>query len=272
MHHTPRHDRQRQKFSGHQDLQQIVGAKQAHIKAQPNQFEHTATPSDTSSVQQVPRVQIMANMHIPHANANRRLKRSMNMTTPFSRVLITSTPNNKPTASPTDSVRWEQVRKRHAAWLQSADPTINTSPCIRTQAQVAMTAAQVAPLALSTHLHSRYATLPPLSHHPGFAAAITRQQQHQHSMVCLTWCISQLENKVHQELAVMDADTGKLLNYRQLMRSMKYKKAWSLSSANKFEQLANGISGRIKKPPTHQHEVPKEWKQDVRYGKFVCTV
>jgi hypothetical protein len=42
-------------------------------------------------------------------------------------------------------------------------------------------------------------------------------------------------------MAVMDADTGKLLNYRQLMRSTKYREAWSLSSANEFGRLANGI-------------------------------
>jgi hypothetical protein len=47
-------------------------------------------------------------------------------------------------------------------------------------------------------------------------------------------------------MAVMDTDTGKLLNYIQLMRSTKYRKAWSLSLANKFGQLANGIGGRIK--------------------------
>ncbi len=61
----------------------------------------------------------------------------------------------------------------------------------------------------------------------------------------------------------MDVDTGKLLNYRQLIRSTKYKKAWSLSSANKFGQLANGISGRIKNPTNtikfiYQHKVLKE--------------
>jgi hypothetical protein len=49
-------------------------------------------------------------------------------------------------------------------------------------------------------------------------------------------------------MAVMDADTGKLLNYRQLMRSMKYREAWSLSSFNEFGRVANGIGGRIKKP------------------------
>jgi hypothetical protein len=76
----------------------------------------------------------------------------------------------------------------------------------------------------------------------------------------------------------MDADTGKLLNYRQLMRSTKYKKAWSLSSANEFGRLANGIGGRMKNPTNiikfikNLHKVPKEQKQDVTYGQFVCTV
>ncbi len=70
---------------------------------------------------------------------------------------------------------------------------------------------------------------------------------------------------------------GKLLNYRQLMRSTKYRKAWSLSSANKFGRLANGIGGRIKNPTNTieficQHEVPTEQMKDVTYGQFVCTV
>ena len=36
--------------------------------------------------------------------------------------------------------------------------------------------------------------------------------------------IAQLENDVHQALAVMDMDTGKLISYRQLMRNPKFKK------------------------------------------------
>jgi hypothetical protein len=73
-----------------------------------------------------------------------------------------------------------------------------------------------------------------------------RQHWHQRGLVRLSQHITRLENEVHQAMAVMDADTGKLLNYRQLMRSMKYREAWSLSSANKFGKLANGIGGRIK--------------------------
>jgi hypothetical protein len=82
-------------------------------------------------------------------------------------------------------------------------------------------------------------------------------------MICLTRKITQLENEVHQAMAIMDADTGKLLNYCQLMQSIKYQDAWSLSLANKFGRLANGVGGRIKNPTNtiqfiHQHEVPKD--------------
>jgi hypothetical protein len=78
-------------------------------------------------------------------------------------------------------------------------------------------------------------------------------------------------------MTVMDADTGKLLNYCQLMQSTKYQDAWSISSANKLGRLANGVGGRIKNPTNTiqfipQHEVPKEQMKDVTYGQFVCTV
>jgi hypothetical protein len=75
----------------------------------------------------------------------------------------------------------------------------------------------------------------------------------------------------------MDKDTGKLLNYSQLMNSPKYKKAWSLSAANEFGQLANGIGGCIKNPTNtiefiFQHKVPADRIKDVTHGQFVCTV
>ncbi len=170
--------------------------------------------TDTPPVHWVPRVQTTASMPIPHTDANRRITRSMNIMTPFPRVPINSAPTNKPTAPPTNSMRQECIRKRHAARLRSAEPTIITSPCIRTQAQVAMEAARVAPPALSTRSHTRQSNLLPPSRCPGFAAAVMRQQLHQRGMVWLSRCITQLENEVHQALAVMDADTGKLLNYR----------------------------------------------------------
>ena len=93
----------------------------------------------------------------------------------------------------------------------------------------------------------------------------------------LTRRITRLEDKVHQAMAVMDNDTGKLLNYRQLMNNPKYKKAWSQSAAKKFGQLANGIGGRIKNPTNtiefiSQHKVPEDCRKDITYGQFVCSV
>ena len=76
-------------------------------------------------------------------------------------------------------------------------------------------------------------------------------------------------------MAVMDTESGKLLNYRQLLRSPKHKKAWSISAANKFGRLAQGVGGRIKGTNTikfiHQRNVPKNRLKDVTYGQFVCT-
>jgi hypothetical protein len=86
-------------------------------------------------------------------------------------------------------------------------------------------------------------------------------------MVRLSRRITRLENKFNQAMAVMDADTGKLLNYRQINRSTKYREVWSLSSANVFGLLANGIGGRLKNPTNtiefiFQHEVPTERLKD----------
>ncbi len=43
-----------------------------------------------------------------------------------------------------------------------------------------------------------------------------------------------MENEVQQALAVMERDTGWLLNYQQFIRNPKYKKAWKLLAANEF--------------------------------------
>ena len=87
--------------------------------------------------------------------------------------------------------------------------------------------------------------------------------------------LDRLESKEHQAMAVMDTESGKLLNYRQLLRSPKHKKAWSISAANEFGRLAQGVGGRIKGTNTikfiHQRDVPKNRLKDVTYGQFVCT-
>jgi hypothetical protein len=69
-------------------------------------------------------------------------------------------------------------------------------------------------------------------------------------------------------MAVLDKDTGKLLNYRQLIRNPKYTKEWSKSSANEFGRLMDGIGDRVKGTKTmraiYEHEVPKERKKERR--------
>jgi hypothetical protein len=71
-----------------------------------------------------------------------------------------------------------------------------------------------------------------------------------------------MENEVQQALAVMEKDTGWLLNYQQLICNLKYNKAWNLLAANKFGCLAQGVGNRIKGTNTikfiHKHESTEE--------------
>ena len=84
-----------------------------------------------------------------------------------------------------------------------------------------------------------------------------------------------VENEVHQAMAVMDQATGKMLNYRQLLKDPKYRAEWLTSAANEFGRLAQGIRD-IKGTNTihiiHKSEIPEERFKDVTYGNFVCTV
>ena len=78
-------------------------------------------------------------------------------------------------------------------------------------------------------------------------------------------------------MAVMDQDTGKMLNYRQLRRhpNKEIRKAWTTSAANEFGRLANGVRGRVKGTKTikfiRKKDVPAERRKDVTYGQFQCN-
>jgi hypothetical protein len=112
----------------------------------------------------------------------------------------------------------------------------------------------------------------------GSAAAVTKMN----NTTCkyaqgLIKKMDQIENEVHQAMAVMDEETGQLLNYRQLLRSAKYKKQWSISSANEFGRLANGVGNRIKNPTNtiqfiRKQDIPQDRRKDITYGSFVCSV
>jgi hypothetical protein len=133
------------------------------------------------------------------------------------------TPGIKPTTLPANSSKRKRLQKQRAAWHCNAMRQTSPSPPIRTQAQVTTTAAWVAPPSSNTRSQTRQLGMPLPSRWPGFTAAVMRHQRRQRKLVHLTCRIAQLENEVHQAMAVMDKDMGKLLNYRQLMSSPKYK-------------------------------------------------
>ena len=77
-------------------------------------------------------------------------------------------------------------------------------------------------------------------------------------------------------MAVMGAESGKMLNYGHLVCNPKYRKQWSISSTNEFGRIANGVGGRIKGTNTikfvHKHDSPKARIKDATYGQFICTI
>jgi hypothetical protein len=72
--------------------------------------------------------------------------------------------------------------------------------------------------------------------------------------------LHKLHTEVEQAMAVLNKETGKLLNYCQLLVHPKYRKDWSVSSANEFGRLAQGVGGRITGTNTiffiHESEIP----------------
>ena len=88
--------------------------------------------------------------------------------------------------------------------------------------------------------------------------------------------IARMEDKVYQAMAVMDANTGNMLNYRQLRRDPKYKIQWDKSAANEFGRLADGVGNQVKGTNTiksiRKCDVPQAQMKDVTYGSFVYSV
>ncbi len=75
---------------------------------------------------------------------------------------------------------------------------------------------------------------------------------------------------------VLDQDTGKMLEYRQLLRDPKYKAIWSKAGVNEIGRLAQGVGKRIDGTNTiffvHKHEIPQDRLKDVNYIKFVSSI
>ena len=76
--------------------------------------------------------------------------------------------------------------------------------------------------------------------------------------------------------AVLDAETGEMLEYRHLIQRPKYKKDWMYSFGNEIGRLAQGMPGRNEGTNTiyfiHKNDVPDDRWKDVTYGRIVCNV
>jgi hypothetical protein len=185
------------------DLQQIVDGTRTTLHKKPQQCNKPITPIDNR--QQVPRVH-KALPRVPTAIPR----------VPSSTSCLQ--------AATTEAAQRECSWKRQVGTIQQATTTLSTSPHART-------AARDAPPSRGTQSKSRQTGNPLSTSRTGFAAAVKQQRQYRQGFAWLTKKVSQMDNDIHQAMAVMDTDTGKLLNYRQLMQINKHKKAWSLLSA-----------------------------------------
>ncbi|MGV7235206.1 MAG: hypothetical protein ACQ9ET_03015, partial [Nitrosomonadaceae bacterium] len=290
-----------------EDLVQIMKNTGQFVQNNPEAMEQPIHQNNSAPVQReqrVPRVQQVEREVDRAVNENRRVTRSMRQ------------PINNPQHNNNDTVRPPRVDSsikqssnratkqvprvdnnilqqaiRAASTMGSRKP-INNGPAQNTRSKTKARKELAKPPAAGTRSKRQSKLQPPtpLPRHlrptasskakaskRGAAHAVREAFSNPKKMNKLHKKVTKLENEVQQALAVMDKETGRMLNYRNLIRIPKFKEIWSRSSANEFGRLANGIGGRIKNPTNTikfimEHEVPKERKKDVTYGQFVCTV
>jgi hypothetical protein len=69
--------------------------------------------------------------------------------------------------------------------------------------------------------------------------------------------------------AIIDEDTGNLLEYRHLIKHPKYRKTWSQSFRNNIRQLATTTETILF---INKHQIPQDHQVDITYGKIVCDM
>ena len=170
----------------------------------------------------------------------------------------------------------EPSRHRRAERVKVRRETINEPPASRTRLQRAKAKAAAAPPAMNTRQRKSLLTIPLRTKPRAALAAVNARRYSKSQLRQLTRRIARAENEAMEAMAVMDAATGKMMNYRQLMQSPSHKEVWSRSSANEFGRLAQGVGGRIKGTNTitfiRKSDVPHDRRKDVTYGQFVCTI
>eukprot|EP00804_Cyclotella_cryptica_P027157 CCRYP_016091-RA/>CCRYP_016091-RA protein AED:0.31 eAED:0.28 QI:0/0/0/1/1/1/2/0/527 len=74
--------------------------------------------------------------------------------------------------------------------------------------------------------------------------------------------------------AILDTDTGKLLEYRHLIKNLKYCTIWKNAYGKELGRLAQGIPGTVKGTNTivflAHNQIPPHCRKDVTYGR-ICA-
>ncbi len=262
--------------NGAEEMRQLVELTEQAIHQHPAIDKLFATPvSTTPSVPRVHTTIPTITPSVPRVQGTetaQRLTRSIAKSLELAKQQIGrafSSPTEKPTSAPpthsknTSTLSRKKRKQRRVAAAHSAPNS--TTPAANTRSKTKADA----PPATRTRASTK---------NLGNAAVVMKMN----NTMCryargLTKKMEQIENEVHQAMAIMDEETGHLLNYRQLLRSAKYKKQWSISSANEFGWLANGVGNRIKNPTNtiqfiRKKDIPHERRKDVTYGSFVCSV
>eukprot|EP00804_Cyclotella_cryptica_P000163 CCRYP_017463-RA/>CCRYP_017463-RA protein AED:0.42 eAED:0.49 QI:0/-1/0/1/-1/0/1/0/288 len=75
--------------------------------------------------------------------------------------------------------------------------------------------------------------------------------------------------------AILDTDTGELLEYRYLIKNPKYCTIWKNAYGKELGRLAQGIPGTVKGTNTivfiAYNEIPPQRRKDVTYGRIVAN-
>ena len=190
--------------------------------------DRRSTPPMTERMQPVPRVRTQAGQRAQHP--------------PMHHPAITTMPSAK-------AIKKRKRRKAAAKLAVSpTNPVCNTrsrtkpaEPAVtrtkRTATEIGLAAASPAPRAsasapknkTNTRNKKSRLTQPTVSSRIktkiGHSEAVEAHNRRQ-IMRQMTKKVTKIENEVHQEMAVMDAEIGKVLNYRQLRRDLKYSKEW----------------------------------------------
>ena len=75
--------------------------------------------------------------------------------------------------------------------------------------------------------------------------------------------------------AVLDEETGDLLEYRHLAKHPNHRKVWGGSFSKEVSRLAQGLPGIVEGTDTlnfiFKHEIPSDRFKDVTYDRIVCN-